>query len=674
MTPGVTRRTGIPPLDTSVAEARTLPRRELKIERGLPADFPASYSARKKQGDATDVMVVGAGWYYARHAVALAASGVTQIAFEMNPLKLGKGQIGSTGKDDRFTLFEAISESLLIADLTDEQLERLPVAVREVVRHEANRAVMEKRARYLAIRQEPGDFREKNARYDALPDHEKMSKREVIERNAIALRILQDHGVLKIVEKEVTVDMVASRLEARKPVFMASGQQVNLTKMGMDHLAGKPGFVKEFLLGSPETEAAIEQVVARQQALLRRAREAGVDDPSAIPDAELPAVAFVGGGPIAQGSALDMLKRVRPDLVRIVWISPVSKPLDITSDVVRRAREKFDFRSVGGSVTGLTRSEDGGSIASVTIADASSGEPLHVATDLFIHTHNEVILGNGDEAETVRGALASITQSLDEAGAGNALVRDRGIVPADEVNDLRMRITQPLKGSLNDDTALRAQIARLVTLQNGGHVPTIVANGSNPMTQGLALFAASHGFRGRFIQVAQPMPKEKRSQHAALDEKRAEVREWRDVAGRLVADGTAFGNGKFSLGVRNAGGKTERVPDVDILINAAGKTRSTPLVDAMKKKGYIERAPEGFGFSDLRSNHPLLGGQQGFFAPAGGGNESESPSLTIFPGYGMRSVEPSGWETTFEFGVAVQEAASPEREPAPAPADEPSSR
>ncbi|MBC8832062.1 hypothetical protein IAI13_37740, partial [Escherichia coli] len=69
--------------------------------------------------------------------------------------------------------------------------------------------------------------------------------------------------------------------------------------------------------------------------------------------------------------------------------------------------------------------------------------------------HNEVILGNGDEAETVRGALASITQSLDEAGAGNALVRDRGIVPADEVNDLRMRITQPLKGSLNDDTALR---------------------------------------------------------------------------------------------------------------------------------------------------------------------------------------------------------------------------
>ncbi|WP_175865711.1 hypothetical protein [Burkholderia cepacia] len=58
MTLGVTRRIGIPALDTNVAEARTLPKRNVKIESGLPADFPASYASRKKlQGDATTVMV-----------------------------------------------------------------------------------------------------------------------------------------------------------------------------------------------------------------------------------------------------------------------------------------------------------------------------------------------------------------------------------------------------------------------------------------------------------------------------------------------------------------------------------------------------------------------------------------------------------------------------------------
>ncbi|WP_175865709.1 hypothetical protein [Burkholderia cepacia] len=451
--------------------------------------------------------------------------------------------------------------------------------------------------------------------------------------------------------------MIASQLDARKPAFMASGQQVNLTKMGMDYLAGKPGFVKEFLLGFPETEAAIEQVVALQQALMARARETGMDDLSKIPKDDLPAIAFVGGGPIAQGSALDMLKRVRPELVRIVWISPAPKPLHIKSDAVTRAREKFDYRSVNGWITGLTRSEDGESITSVTVAVASSGEPLQIATDLLVHTHNEMVFGSGEEAERVRNAMTSIAQSLDESGAGNALLRDRGILPADEANDLRMRITVPLKGSLNDDLDLKTQIARLVTLQSSGKVPTIVVNGNNPMTHRLAIFAALQGFRGRFIQVAQPMPTEKRFQHVALDQKKAEVRDWLDVAGRLVPDGTVFENGKFSLGVRNAGGEACPVPDVDILINAAGKTRSTPLVDAMKTKGYIERDPGGLGLFDLRSNHPMLGGQHGFFAPAGGGQEIESPSLTIFPTFGMGSIEPMGWEQTFEFGLAVQEAA-----------------
>lgn len=134
----------------------------------------------------------------------------------------------------------------------------------------------------------------------------------MIEVKETVLEILKEAGKLEIVHEEVTIGMVESWLEGNNPVFMISGLQVDLEKVGLDGIDVRPGFVKEFLLDTDDTGCFINMIRTKQKVykenLMQHVR---------------PKVAIIGGGPSSLTCAKDLLEKVDPEWLEIFWIKPV---------------------------------------------------------------------------------------------------------------------------------------------------------------------------------------------------------------------------------------------------------------------------------------------------------------------------------------------------------------
>ena len=641
--------------------------RKITHTRSLPPDFPGR-AVRTAQSDSLPgrrsrlgkdkkndphVVVVGAGWYFPIAATALAASGATQVAYEQNPQKIGKGQIGLTGKDDYFHLGQH-REAQLMPDFTEAQLNRLPAVIKAIAEMPSYRALMEKRKIADAIANDTGSWQDKRNKYAALDESKRISKQELIDVKTDLLEVMQLHGVLEIIPEEANIDLVSARLDAGRAVFMVSGKQVNLKKMGMTHLQGHPGFVQELLRGHPETETAIKAILDKQQ----KVREWALENNSSlekVPVELLPTVAVVGGGASARGNTLDLLDRVDPKLLRLVSIRPLPKAMNSNhTPVLDAARGKMAFQLTSGYVSELCRSKNGESIGLVRIFNSQTKGIDEVKPDLLVHTIDEQFPPS-KQAEPYEKASDLVTQNLQEHLATNALLRFRAIIPGNESTDISLRITEPFRFSLRDDEDLVKSIRTLIEKQNNGESPIIVVTGDNFLTKSIALLAAELGYAGKFINLATPHFSEERSQHDALEEKIQGVRDWQDIVGRMVSEGTEYKEPGFKLGIQDPSGNFLAVEDVDIIINATGKTQATPLVDAMKEKEYIGTHPSYFG-TELHTNNDKLSGWLNFFSPERGESDDiESPTIKMNPSYGPRPfIEPRGWIDTFEFGLEAQ--------------------
>ncbi|MBN9474524.1 MAG: hypothetical protein ABS43_18335 [Bordetella sp. SCN 67-23] len=674
--PSIFQSAYIPELNARLDTVAQLPKRESIVERALPPDFPqgamspAVSALRARRGAfqarlqaelgarsglvEPDVMIVGAGWYFLQTAIALAAAGASMVAYEMNLNKIGKGQIGLTGQDDYFALGEH-REAQLMPDFTSEQLDRLPPVIRALAQMPSYQALARKREIADAIFTARGEWRVLCDRYASLPPEQRISKREVIEMKQAALAVLQEHGVLKIIPTAADIEAVSARLDKGRAVLMASGRQVNLEKMGLAHLRECPGFVPELLRGEPETEAAIAAILERQQQVARWASETdtAIGD---IPIARLPKVAIIGGGASARGNALDLIQRTDPGLLNVVSVRPLPKVSSVASDSVDAARKKMDFHLYRGYVSRLSRSPDGSAISGIQVMNAEDRGLVDIPVDLFVHTADESLPVSG-ESMPYKDAADAATNELREQPARNGFIRNQAIVAVRDLPDIELRIVEPFKLDLSEDGELVAAISALTKKGGGEGAPVIAVSGSNAMTRCLTLLAAQLGYRGRFVQVAAPDFAQEQTQHEGLEKGKQDVRKWEDVIGRVVTEGTAHEAGKFTLAVVKPGGGKVMLGDVDVVINAAGKTASTALIEAMKARGYVETLPEALpGESGLLASHEMLEGQHGFFSlPDQVEGDDDAPSITLAPSSGRyRSIEPIGWESAYEFGLSIR--------------------
>lgn len=303
------------------------------------------------------------------------------------------------------------------------------------------------------------------------------------------------------------------------------------------------------------------------------------------------------------------------------------------------------YERIPGYVSGLVLSKDEKTIKAVKVVGFPEGKTRDIPSSLFIHTHNEAAPFNDEVAENFCSARDSITALLDAKIPYNGLMRDATIFPRDKQRDIELRIDKPWKVSLEDDSVLRKEIENLVEQQNREQV-AIVVSGDNAMIERVTLFAAAQGYRGQFLQVVLPRSDSREAELKKKLDARKKACVWREVEGRLVKDGTDFNDNKFTLGVHNSKGEFVHISDVDVIINAAGRTRNTPLVEGMKAKGYIsETYSERIGVQ-LNSDHQTLFGPYSFFQTVVV-KGIKSPSLTIWPLYDVRVTEPWGWEDVF---------------------------
>ena len=571
----------------------------------------------------------------------------------MNPHKIGKGQIGLTGKDDYFSMGQC-KEAQLMPDFTSEQLNKLPPVIRAIADMPSYRAITEKRKIADAIKRETSSWQDKKLKYDSLDPTQRISKQELIDVKTDIIEVMKIHGALEIIPKEAQIDLIALRLDNGKAVFMVSGEQINLKKMGMEHLSGKPGFVQELLRGHPDTEAVFNNIMEKQKEIIDWASTAGIAIDK-VPVDRLPTVAVVGGGASARGNTLDLLERVDPKLLNLISIRPLPKIKTFNSTPALEAvKKKMDYHSQSGYIQSLNKSEDGTSIKSLKAFNAETQTFEEITTDLLVHTGDEQFRPN-QQARIYKEKNDNLTEILQKHPASNALTRNRVIIPGGEDLDIQLRITEPFKFSLREDENLVDAIRNLVKKQNTGQTPTLVLTGNNFFTKSVTLLAAELGYKGKFIQLAAPSFPEERSQHDRLEEKLQGVRSWRDISGRMVADSTKHENDNFIVGVKDSSGKILTIDKVDIVINATGKTQSIPLIEAMKEKGYIGTHLSFLGETLHTKNSKLEGWNQFFLPDFGEFDEVESPTIKLKPHSGYtRIIEPWGWEEAYKFGRSIQ--------------------
>lgn len=231
-----------------------------------------------------------------------------------------------------------------------------------------------------------------------------------------------------------------------------------------------------------------------------------------------------------------------------------------------------------------------------------------------------------------------------------------------------MRITESFTVDLREDKDLRTAISKLVEKQKRGETPTIVVTGNNFMTNCLTLLAAELGYKGKFVKLTVPNFAAERVEHDELEDKKKRLgKKWQDVTGHVISNGTAYEDGKFTLAVKDHNGKVKTVKEVDITINATGKTASTPLVEGLKEKGYIGQHPSQIieGTFGLHSNDPRLAGHHNFFDPFYENDDEDffdikSLTHTYHPDSGYKvDIKPPGWVNSYEFARSIMENSKP---------------
>ncbi|QKX55341.1 uncharacterized protein TRUGW13939_02433 [Talaromyces rugulosus] len=633
--------TGIPKIDAEVAEILKLTKRTQEIN--LEDRFP-DCDIRSENGQAVTVNIVGAGWHLASQAMAIAAAGAKSSAYDMNKDKIGLGQVGSTRLDDVFGLLGCINVCELMPRFTPKQLERLPSIITKITKDTDYENLMKKSDRAKQFLKEwEGVFEDGVKAYASDDTIPKVSKPEAIAMREKIVGLLDAAGLLQITNQEITMRVMEPWLAEDKPVLMVTGQQVNLKKLGLDHLDGTPGFLKEFLLHSSETKRLIG-IISKMQENYKRENDTR------------PSVAVIGGGMSALNCAMDLLEKVEPKDLELVWISPEEKG-STTSDFIKTAQDIMDYKYIPGYVSELVMSQKERRIKSVKVIGWSHDKAQDIIhCDLLIHTWNQALSActekNTATTDAFEKATGLITKLLDEEDPENGLVRDIGIFPYGSLGEITHRIAEPWTADLKDDEVLKKQIQKLVKRQDVEEV-TIVVTGSGALTRAALFLAQSLQYRGRFIQVAVKGRDSTVDRGKEMQEKLKNRTNWVDIKGRVVRDGTKFENGKFSLGVHNEKGeKIQGVPVVDAIINGAGRTPRIPLIETMLEKGYIGEDENG----GLYSNHPTLAGHPHIFnEKPGAGELLPSTSTTVPPLWPnddaavRRLLPPYGWAEAFEF-------------------------
>lgn len=458
----------------------------------------------------------------------------------------------------------------------------------------------------------------------------RISKLEVIAVKETMIDLLEKAGVLQILHKEVTIEMMQAWLEARKPVFMASGSQVNLQRMGLDGLAGVDGFVWDYLPDSAEATKAIK--IIREKS-----------------EGNSPSLALIGGGPSAITSASDFLKKVERDNLQVVWVTPEEKAPAVPLKIVQLHEEdgkRLKYEWIPGYISELMFDNEG-RIDKVKVVNLLEKKDEAIECNLLVHTHNQHIsFGKPERSKPIKQKCEHITDILDKKAPENGLVRDSSIFLRDDLKDLSSRITHDWTATLENDEVFKKEIGKLI---KAGENASLFVSGDNSMIQGIMLLAAMLGYRGHYYQVSVPF------RSLRVTELEDNLREekvkcsWHKVKGRLVKEGTFYRDGKFSLGVIDKNGeRISNIPKVDAIINGAGKTKITSLVQAMEQKGYISV----FEGEKLVSKHPTLFGGTAFFKEDPDDlsqQEVESLSSTLQPvTKGKNWIQPLGWQTIFD--------------------------
>lgn len=561
---GKSRSTGIPKIDADVAKILKMPMRDTKIITQLEEDFPGTTIT----SNTLEVLVVGAGWNFVSSVLALVAAGAKVVAYEKNMENIARGDARSLKLDPYFNFFGACYHPLLMPEFSPEQLERLPDVITKIAGDSCYRALMTKRNNILSMGKE---------QYKNLADSDKISQVEVIEIRKRIIQLLEAEEVLKIINQEVTVDIMIPWLEANKPVFLITGKETNLEIQGLTHLSETPGFVKDLGEG---TESLIGTILARQRGLQKQGEVRGMPESQ---DDRLPSVAILGGEEAGLKCALELLDRVNPELLQIVYISPEQESK--LPDSLSNARRSMRYELRPGFVSKVVLSEDERTITSVKLVGYPDGNVQYLPASLFIHTHNELSPG-GRWADIFSIARDSITQSLDEKAPSNGLVRDQAIAPQSESRNIQFRITEPWSASLDDDLELKTMIKDLVDDDKA----TIIVSGDNPMIRRVIWFAESLKYRGPFYQISMPWQE---PEEVYLQEKLAPKKKnglWQDVNGQL--EEVIVEDSKFILRIHSWKGETW-TREVDYIINATGKTKKTPLISTLLKSGYIEEDSAG---------------------------------------------------------------------------------
>lgn len=620
---GKTRSTGIPKIDADVAKILKMPMRDTEIITQLEEDFPGTTIT----SNTLEIFVVGAGWNFVSSVLGLVAAGAKVVAYEKNMENIARGEATSLKLDPYFDFFGACYQPLMMPEFSPEQLERLPDIITKIAGDSCYRALMTKRNNILSMGKE---------QYKNLAASDKISQVEVIEIKKRIIQLLEAAEVLEIINQEVTIDIMIPWLEANKPVFLMTGKETNLEIQGLAHLSETPGFVKDLGEG---TESLIDTVLARQRGLQSQGEVQGMPESQGN---HLPSVAILGGEEAALKCALELLDRVNPELLRIVYISPEQQSkLPVSLSNARRSM-RYELRP--GYVSELVLSEDERTITSVKLVGYPDGNVQYLEASLFIHTHNE-LPPRGGWADKFSSARDSITRLLDEKVPSNGLVRDQAIAPQSESRNIAFRITETWYASLGDDLQMKAMIKDLVDDDKA----TIIVSGDNPMIRRVIWLAASLKYRGPFYQVSVPPqgPEEVCLQKRLAPKKKNHL--WQDVNGQL--EEVIVEDSKFKLQIHNWKGETF-TSTVDYVINATEKTTKTPLISEMLKNGYIEEDSTG----ELSSKHPTLSAHYAIFNVWT--SDIDSPSVRFLPYAHPRQIQPWGWEDAFDFAKNLHHSSS----------------
>ncbi|KAJ5689345.1 hypothetical protein N7462_003737 [Penicillium macrosclerotiorum] len=609
----------------------------------LEANFPDCEKIEQGKGPRSEVLVIGAGWNFLSFMTAIVAAGATVIAYERDRNRAGRGPTGSTRINEPFELGQLSQAVQLLPNLTEKQLTKLPPVITKIKNHERYQDLLKKvafakdfRSKKEALYKSQGikmPFLKVVEDYKNLPISNKITRGDLIKVKDSLVDLLVKEGLVKMNYQEVKIDLVKSWLGTNRPCFMIPGEQVNLQKLGMKHLEGSAGLVPEFIGGSDEVKQSLAMIKTAQG------------------NRHTPSVALVGGGASAMACGLELLEEVGSKPLGVVWIRPEENIL--MADRSDSVKQSLRYRAIDGHISALVPHKENqmkNKIEYVGVTHlGSKNKRTREPCDLLIHCPDERISYSQKEDGTLQSAFESINE--DAKKYSNVLTRNASFYPMGLEHEIMLRLRKGEKfdvKTLKDDELVN--YVEELKKRSDPTQATIVISGVNNYTRRAMWALKELGFKGHVLQVAIPsrdarVTSEEEKLKNKVEECKRHGLNWISVRGRLGADGTSLVNGKFQLGVKDSKNKTVPVPPVDVVINGAGKTKITPLVNAMKQENYIRETSS----KQLVSNHEKLYGTKGFFVEADatqGSVDLSTSTINSWPGV-IRLIDPSGWEDTF---------------------------